>query len=66
MGYAFAEHSDVERARLTGLEAMFDPVTFEVLARLGVGPGWRCADVAAGGGSVARWLADRVGPPGRS
>ncbi len=65
MGYTFAEESDVERARLTGLEAMFDPVTTGVLAQLGVGSGWRCAEVAAGGGSVVRWLADRVGPTGQ-
>jgi SAM-dependent methyltransferase len=65
MGYAFAEESDVEWARLRGLEAMFDPITIDVLARLGVGPGWRCAEVAAGAGSVARWLAERVGPTGQ-
>lgn len=65
MGYAFAEESDVERARLTGLEAVFDPITTDVLARLGVGPGWRCAEVGAGGGSVARWLANRVGVTGQ-
>lgn len=65
MGYTFAEESDVERARLTGLEAMFDPITTDVLTRLGVGPGWRCAEVAAGGGSLVRWLADRVGPTGQ-
>lgn len=65
MGYVFAEESDVEWARLTGLEAMFDPLTTDVLARLGVGPGWRCAEVGAGAGSVARWLAERVGPAGQ-
>ncbi|MGH3846500.1 MAG: methyltransferase domain-containing protein [Pseudonocardiaceae bacterium] len=65
MGYAFAAESDVELPRLTGLEAMFDPITTDVLTRLGVGPGWRCADVAAGSGSVTRWLPDRVGPTGQ-
>lgn len=65
MGYTFAAESDVERARLTGLEAMLDPITTDVLTRLGVGPGWRCAEVAAGGGSIVRWLADRVGPTGQ-
>ena len=65
MAYAFAEESDFERGRLSGLEAMVDPITTDVLARLGVGPGWRCAEVAAGGGSVTRWLADQVGPAGQ-
>ncbi len=34
------------------------------LERLGVGPGWRCAELGAGAGSIARWLSDRVGPDG--
>lgn len=35
------------------------------LQRLGVGPGWRCADVGAGGGDVAVALAVVVGREGR-
>ena len=31
----------------------------------GVGPGWRCLEVGAGAGSIAGWLADRVGPSGQ-
>ncbi|MER5492644.1 MULTISPECIES: methyltransferase [unclassified Streptomyces] len=46
------------------LAAAYDPVTLPRLAALGVGPGWRCLEVGAGGGSVARWLADRVAPGG--
>ena len=34
------------------------------LHRLGLGPGWRCLEVGAGSGSVARWLAAKVGPEG--
>ncbi|MBV8197798.1 MAG: methyltransferase domain-containing protein [Candidatus Eremiobacteraeota bacterium] len=34
------------------------------LQQLGVGPGWRCLEVGAGGGSIARWLAERVAPSG--
>jgi SAM-dependent methyltransferase len=29
-----------------------------------VGDGWSCLEVGAGGGSIAEWLADRVGPGG--
>jgi hypothetical protein len=29
-----------------------------------VGPGWRCLEVGSGGGSIAAWLCDRVGPDG--
>ncbi|MFH8934045.1 class I SAM-dependent methyltransferase [Streptomyces griseosporeus] len=44
--------------------AAYDPVTLPRLAAAGVGPGWRCLEVGAGGGSVARWLAGRVAPGG--
>ena len=32
---------------------------------IGVGRGWSCLEVGAGAGSIARWLAHRVGPTGR-
>jgi SAM-dependent methyltransferase len=35
------------------------------LERLGVGPGWRCVDVGAGGGDVSVALAEIVGLEGR-
>jgi len=35
------------------------------LARLGIGPGWRCVDVGAGGGDVSVALAEMVGREGR-
>jgi len=35
------------------------------LERLGVGPGWRCVDVGAGGGDVSVALAEIVGHDGR-
>jgi SAM-dependent methyltransferase len=54
-----------ERERLALLTRIADPITTRRLTDLGVGPGWRCLDVAAGDGSVARWLAGRVGPQGR-
>jgi 2-polyprenyl-3-methyl-5-hydroxy-6-metoxy-1,4-benzoquinol methylase len=54
-----------ERERLALLTQVADPITTRRLTDLGVGPGWRCLDVGAGDGSVARWLAGRVGPEGR-
>jgi SAM-dependent methyltransferase len=54
-----------ERERLALLTQIADPITTRRLTDLGVGPGWRCLDVAAGDGSVARWLAERVGSQGR-
>jgi SAM-dependent methyltransferase len=53
-----------QRQRLAGLEAWFDPGTTRHLSALGVGAGWRCLEVGGGGGSIAEWLCQRVGPSG--
>lgn len=63
-GYTFEHAWAAERVRLAGLEAVLDPGTREHLTRLGVGPGKRCLEIGAGGGSVAFWLAERVAPGG--
>ena len=63
-GYAYDHTWTMERVRLAGLEVTLDPGTREHLTRLGVGPGTRCLEIGAGGGSVARWLAERVAPSG--
>ena len=55
---------DLEHRRLTALTQLFDPATRRLLRHIGVTRGWRCLEVAAGTGSVAAWLADRVGPEG--
>lgn len=51
--------------RPDAFSALFDPTTFRHIERLGIGPGWRCWEVGAGGASVVSWLAKRVGPTGR-
>ena len=63
-GYAFGNSVTGQRDRLRALEAVLDGGTFRRLAECGVGPGWRCLEVGAGAGSVANWLADRVGLDG--
>lgn len=55
---------DVERSRLRLLQDYHDPLTIGQLDAIGVGEGWRCLDVGAGGGSVTRMLAERVGGTG--
>jgi SAM-dependent methyltransferase len=62
----FAEDfaSSGEHERLAVLAGTYDPATFRLLVDCGVAPGWRCVEVGAGGGSVAAWLADAVGPEG--
>ena len=52
-------------ARLTALAAMFDSGTIRHLEDRGVRPGWHCLEVGGGAGSIAAWLAARVGPTGR-
>ncbi|MBT8224716.1 MAG: methyltransferase domain-containing protein [Dactylosporangium sp.] len=42
-----------------------DPYTFSRLSTIGDLKGKRCLEVGAGGGSVARWMVDQVGPDGR-
>ena len=63
----FADDSpaDREEERLLALEALCDGETTRRLDALGVAAGWRCLEVAAGRGSIARWLARRAGPSGR-
>jgi SAM-dependent methyltransferase len=51
-------------ARFPALSAAFDPGTIRHFEAIGVGPGWRCLEVGGGGGSIAEWLAARVGPTG--
>jgi SAM-dependent methyltransferase len=47
------------------LARLFDAPTQRALERVGVAAGWQCLEVGGGGGSVARWLAARVGASGR-
>jgi SAM-dependent methyltransferase len=63
--FASEAEQESERARLQGLESEFDPTTTRHMDRLGVAKGWRCLEVAAGLGSIARWLSARVGSSGR-
>jgi SAM-dependent methyltransferase len=54
---------------VTELQGLRDDVYRRPLAtaleRLGIGPGWRCVDVGAGGGDVSVALAEVVGQTGR-
>jgi SAM-dependent methyltransferase len=54
-----------ERERLLVLARVADPSTCRTLTEVGIGPGWSCCDVGSGAGTVAAWMAQRVGPAGR-
>ena len=60
--YLFDSGSDHELRRLQALSELYDQGTHELLARLAPEPGARCLEVGAGAGSIARWLAEKVGP----
>ncbi|WP_232001385.1 bifunctional 2-polyprenyl-6-hydroxyphenol methylase/3-demethylubiquinol 3-O-methyltransferase UbiG [Mycobacterium sp. 1165178.9] len=55
----FGADAERERARLAGNEALWDPGSQSIFAELGLGPGWHCLEVGAGGGSLVEWMADR-------
>ena len=62
--YALDNASHEALARFPALSDAFDEGTQRHLAAVGVGAGWRCLEVGGGGGSIARWLAERVGKTG--
>jgi SAM-dependent methyltransferase len=62
--YVFTNSWEKERERLEGLEAIWDPGTIRQLDALGLEHGWQCLEVGGGGGSIADWLCERVGPTG--
>jgi SAM-dependent methyltransferase len=51
-----------EDERLALLEEVYDPPSRQL--RDLIQPGWRCLEVGAGRGSVAAWMAERVGSSG--
>lgn len=64
-GYVDDQSFASERERLSGIERLWDPGTRAIMEQLGIAPGWRCLEVGAGGGSMAKWMAERVGVEGR-
>lgn len=53
------------RERLDAVEAFLDAGTIRALSDINICKGWHCLEVGAGGGSIAAWLAQQVGPGGR-
>src|SRR6185437_9499609 len=51
--------------RWAALEALYDGWTIQHLNARGIRRGWHCLEVGGGSGSIARWLAERVGPTGQ-
>ena len=64
MSYLLDNLAPQAGGRFAGLEACFDETTFRHLTAVGIGPAWRCWEIGAGSGSVAGWMAERVGKDG--
>jgi SAM-dependent methyltransferase len=64
-GYALDNSWDRAKRRLALLEQYLDPMTKRRMCALGVCRGSQCLEVGAGGGSIARWLSEQVGPTGK-
>jgi SAM-dependent methyltransferase len=62
--YIFDQQRRDEHERLGSMESLWDPGTKAVIESLGIASGWRCLEIGAGRGSIARWLAETVGPDG--
>ena len=41
------------------MEALWDPGSQALLDEIGIGAGWKCLEVGAGGGSMVEWMASR-------
>lgn len=63
--YVFDNAHAETRARFPALSELYDDATIRCLQAIGTAPGWQCLEVAAGGGSIAQWLASQVGVGGR-
>jgi SAM-dependent methyltransferase len=63
-GYIFDNAAVQAATRLSALAAIFDPGTVRHLTEMGVTEGWTCLEIGAGGGTIANWLCDSVGPEG--
>ena len=62
--YPFDNAAPQAGDRFASLAKLYDDVTRRHLDRFGIGPGWHCLEVGAGGGSVARIMCERVRPAG--
>ena len=62
--YIFDNAGQQAGQRFSSLETLYDPWTIRHLEATGIGPGWQCWEVGAGGGSIAAWLGQRCATAG--
>jgi ubiquinone/menaquinone biosynthesis C-methylase UbiE len=64
MNQAIFNTAPQDAKRYAGLMQAYDVHTIAHLEATGIGTGGHCLEVGAGGGSIAHWMAQRVGPSG--
>ncbi|MGW0839950.1 methyltransferase domain-containing protein [Streptomyces sp. NPDC002787] len=64
-GYLLDHRQGETEQRSDPFATLFDLTTFRHMEDFGLGSGWRCWEVGAGGTSVVSWLAKKVGPTGK-
>src|SRR5262245_43189237 len=57
--------ADQELRRLRLIEQALDDESISQLRSTGISSGWRCLELGAGAGSIARWLGEAVGQRGQ-
>jgi SAM-dependent methyltransferase len=62
--YIFDNSAIQTRDRLGTLSSIFDPGTIRHLEERGLSADWNCLEVGGGGGTIVRWLAEKVGRSG--
>lgn len=62
--FATGAPRDDKREQLRLLAAAYNDVSQKRLESLGIGQGWYCLEVGAGGGHMAKWMAEKVAPDG--
>jgi ubiquinone/menaquinone biosynthesis C-methylase UbiE len=62
--YIFDSAAEAETSSFRYLDALYNTRTFCFLEATGIRSGWHCLEIGGGSGSVAAWMAERVGSSG--
>jgi SAM-dependent methyltransferase len=62
--YVLTKEWSGEQDRLRLLETIADDLSVAAIRAAGFSPGFRCLEIGAGSGSIARWFAQQTGDPG--
>lgn len=63
--YVFDNRYELAQMRYRDLSALYDGQTIRHIEQCAIEEGWSCLEVGGGGGSIAAWMCNRVGPNGR-